>query len=111
MSQADVVQALSSPNIVTKDDSGAETWIYDKIATEASCSHSKQAAGGSFGAGLGALGITGQTLLGGIVGESYAKSGESGAGASATTQKTLTVVIKFNESGRVKNLSYHVSKF
>ena len=111
MSQADVAQALGSPNIVTKDNSGAETWIYDKIATEASYSNSKQAASGSAGAGLGALGVMGQTLLGGIVGGSYTKSGESEAGANATTQKTLTVVIKFNESGQVKNLSYHVSKF
>src|SRR5437763_709289 len=34
MSQASVAEALGSPNIVTRDDDGMETWIYDKIATE-----------------------------------------------------------------------------
>src|SRR3990170_7897662 len=54
MSQADVAEALGSPNIVTKDSVGDETWIYDKIATEASYSRSGQqekfgAAGGGGG--------------------------------------------------------------
>src|SRR3972149_7131815 len=54
MSQADVAEALGSPNIVTKDSLGDETWIYDKIATEASYSRSGQqekfgAAGGGGG--------------------------------------------------------------
>ena len=40
MSQADVAQALGSPNIVTKDSEEKQTWIYDKIATEASYSTS-----------------------------------------------------------------------
>ncbi|MEI6127326.1 MAG: hypothetical protein WCQ99_12320, partial [Pseudomonadota bacterium] len=35
MSQATVAEALGSPNIVTRDEDGQETWIYDKIATEA----------------------------------------------------------------------------
>ena len=34
MSQADVAAALGSPNLVTKDKKGIETWIYDKISTE-----------------------------------------------------------------------------
>lgn len=38
MSGAQVAEALGSPNIVTKDDGGDETWVYDKIATEASYS-------------------------------------------------------------------------
>src|SRR3989304_8151099 len=60
MSQADVAEALGSPNIVTKDSVGDETWIYDKIATEASYSRSGQqekfgAAGGG-GGGRGGRG-------------------------------------------------------
>ena len=35
-----VATALGSPNIVTRDAEGRETWIYDKIATEASYSNS-----------------------------------------------------------------------
>jgi hypothetical protein len=34
-SSADVISALSSPNIVTSNDDGTETWVYDKIMTEA----------------------------------------------------------------------------
>ena len=32
---ADVIGALGSPNIVTTNKDGTETWVYDKITTEA----------------------------------------------------------------------------
>jgi len=101
MSQADVAQALGSPNIVSKDSQGNQTWIYDKIATEVSYSK------GSSGLTAGAAGIVDSwsMILGGRAG--YSKS----AGASSQTQKTLTVVIKFDENNLVKTLSYHSSKF
>lgn len=98
MSQADVAIALGSPNIVSKDSEGSDTWIYDKIATEVS--FSKDSGGILGGGGLGSWGI----IFGGAA---YSKS----AGASAQTQKTLTVVIKFDEKQSVKTLSYHSSKF
>jgi outer membrane protein assembly factor BamE (lipoprotein component of BamABCDE complex) len=87
MPQSDVAVALGSPNIVTREDSGTETWIYDKIATEASYSSDS---GGVF------------LLL-----INFNKE----AGASATTQKTLTVVVKFDSAGRVANFTYHSTKF
>lgn len=85
--QEDVVLALGSPNIVTRDASGNDTWVYDKIATEASYSRSA-----SYGTIL---------VLGG---------GQS-AGATATSQKTLTVVIKFGPDQRVQTFTYHASRF
>ena len=103
MSQADVVTALGSPNLVTKDSEGRETWVYDKIATEASYSRSS----GGIGGGVGGGGIAGTTLLLGGVGGGYSKE----TGASSTTQRTLTVVIKFNDKNLVDTLSYHASKF
>ncbi len=103
MSQADVATALGSPNIVTRDSEGKETWIYDKIATEAS--YSRDSAGLRGGAGAG--GLAGPTLILGLFGGSYSKE----AGAAATTQKTLTVIIKFDKSNKVELLSYHASKF
>lgn len=103
MSQADVAVALGSPNIVTNDGSGKETWIYDKIATEASYSTSS----GGVSGGMGAGGIAGSALILGGVGGGYSKS----AGASSTTQKTLTVVIKFDDRKNVESFSYHASKF
>lgn len=87
MSQADVATALGSPNIVTKDSGDNETWIYDKIASQASYSHTK---------GYGTL-----ILLG----------FESSAGTMTTSQKTLTVVIKFNQKHTVETVSYNASKF
>ena len=87
MSQSDVATALGSPNIVTRDSSDKETWIYDKMATEASYSKSH---------GYGTILILG-----------FSRD----AGAVSTTQKTLTVVIKFNAKSLVESFSYHASKF
>lgn len=103
MSQAEVAQTLGSPNIVTTDENERETWIYDKIASEAS--YSRSSGGVSGGAAGGAIG--GLSLILGGVGGSYSQS----AGASSSTQKTLTVVIKFNKKKKVVSLSYHTSKF
>jgi len=103
MSQADVATSLGSPNIVTKDIEGKETWIYDKIASEASYSTDSGGIGGAAGAG----GIAGSALILGGVGGSYGRS----AGASSSTQKTLTVVIKFDKSSNVESFTYHTSKF
>ena len=33
-SNSDVIEALSSPNIVTTNNDGTETWVYDKVLTE-----------------------------------------------------------------------------
>ena len=87
MSQADVASALGSPNIVTKDQEGSETWIYDKIASEVSYSHD-----------FGGVWL----ILGG-----YQKQ----AGARSSAQKTLTVVVKFDEQSLVNKVSYNSSKF
>ena len=103
MSQAEVVEVLGAPNIVTRDSEGKETWIYDKIATEAY--YSKDS--GGIGGGVGGGGVAGTTLILGILGGSYSKE----AGAVSTTQKTLTVIIKFDKNNKVESFSYHASKF
>lgn len=90
MSQDQVATILGSPNIVTRDSSGKETWIYDKIATEAS--YSKDS--GGTGLILNLIGV-------------YSRE----AGAFSTTQKTLTIIIKFNKDRLVESFSYHASKF
>jgi len=87
LSGADVVGALGSPNIVTRDAAGHETWVYDKIATEASYSNSD---------------VYGTVLVLGA---------GSASGATATSQRTLTVVIKFGADERVESFSYHASSF
>ena len=103
MSGADVAAALGSPNIVTRDNQGRESWIYDKIATEASYSDSS----GNVSGGLRATGVAGDTLLLGNVGAGASRA----KGASATTQRTLTVIIRFDPNGLVETFTYHSSRF
>jgi outer membrane protein assembly factor BamE (lipoprotein component of BamABCDE complex) len=103
MSKGDVAKALGSPNIVDRDRGGLETWIYDKIASEASYSRSSGATLGGVGAG----GTPGASLLLGLGLGGYSAD----AGAQASTQKTLTVIIKFGDDGKVSNFSYHTTKF
>lgn len=103
MPQADVATALGSPNIVSKDSEGKESWIYDKIATQVTYARDTRGvqggAGGITGIGTWLLGMTG--------GAQYSKT----TGGVTQTQKTLTIVIKFDENSLVENLSYHTSKF
>ena len=105
MSGAEVAQVLGSPNIVTTDEARREVWVYDKISTTSV--HSSSRGGVSaliFGAG--GLGLT-NGLIGGAGSANYA----SADGATNTSQKTLTVIIKFNEQGTVRDFAYHTSRF
>ncbi|MCB2054879.1 MAG: hypothetical protein KDE35_11640 [Geminicoccaceae bacterium] len=114
MAQADVATALGSPNIVTTDADGAETWIYDKIATETSRSESTsgQAASSSGGVLAGGFMNTLGAIVGiGGIGGSTASSSSDRTGASAQTQRTLTVVIKFDRGRKVKSVTSQASSF
>jgi outer membrane protein assembly factor BamE (lipoprotein component of BamABCDE complex) len=99
MSGAEVATALGSPNIVSTDEERREVWIYDKIATDVSYSTSN--------GGITALVLGGGGSVGGGVGGSAGRS----AGAASTSQRTLTVVIKFDEQKRVRDFAYHTSSF
>ncbi len=103
MSQTEVVEALGSPNIVTGDGNGRESWVYDKIATEASYSRSSSNVAGAGGAG----GMPGEVLFLGVLTGAFSAD----AGATSTTEKTLTVIIKFDSRKRVSAFSYHATKF
>jgi hypothetical protein len=103
MTKSAVAQVLGAPNIVSKDLKGLESWIYDKVASETSYSNSSNAIGG----GAAALTGVGSVLLGGI----GSISNERNTGAVATSQRTLTVVITFNNAGLVDNSTYHSTTF
>lgn len=95
MSSADVIAVMGSPNIISTDDQRREVWVYDKFSTQASYSRSSAGISGLiFGA------------IGGAVGGVNAEGG-----SSAKTQRTLTVVIKFDENRKVRDLAYHTSSF
>ena len=103
MSSADVVSVLGAPNMVTTDDARRETWVYDKVATEQAYSTSQ----GGFGGLLGGL-------VGGAAGGLFGGAGgnvERGSGASATSQRTVTIIIKFDENGKVRDYNYRQSSF
>ena len=99
MSGADVAQALGSPNIVTTDEERREVWVYDKFATEAAYSTSS--------GGISALLVGIGSSVGGGVRTGVTQT----AGASSTSQRTLTVVIKFDADHRVRDFAYHTSSF
>ena len=87
MSSAQVIEILGSPNIVTTDENRLENWVYDKIATDVVYSNE------SGGAWL-------------IIGSVHPNSG-----ASSTSQRTLTIVIKFDADKKVRDFAYHSSSF
>ena len=109
MSQADVAAALGSPNIVSKDSEGNESWIYDKIATQVSYARDTGGVAGGVG-GVGSAGVPVVGWLLGLAGGGSAQYSKS-TGTATQTQKALTVVIKFDEKSLVKTLSYHTSKY
>lgn len=100
MSGAEVATVLGSPNIVSTDEERREVWIYDKIATDYAYSESKAG-------GIGALilGTGGSTGAGGV--GLYSTN----AGATTSSQRTLTVIIKFDEDSAVRDFAYHTSRF
>lgn len=87
MPSAQVVEVLGAPNIVSTDEKRREVWVYDKIATEVSYSNNEG------GATLLLLGIGGST------------------GAASKSQRTLTVIVKFDEDGKIRDFAYHTSRF
>ncbi len=99
MSGAEVATVLGSPNIVTTDEERREVWIYDKISTEVAYSTSS---GGISALIFGGGGSVAGGATGGV---------NQGTGASSRTQKTLTVIIKFDDQKRVRDFAYHASQF
>lgn len=99
MSGAEVAAVLGSPNIVSTDEERREVWIYDKIATD----HAYSSSSGGVNALVLAIGGGGGAGVTGGFGAS--------SGASSTTQRTLTVIIKFDGNGAVRDFAYHTSRF
>lgn len=95
MSGAEVVSVLGTPNIVSTDEERREVWVYDRVSTTTVHSESR---GGVLALVFGGSG----GALGGVGGE---------AGARSTTQRTLTVIIKFDKDSRVRDFAYHASQF
>ncbi len=87
MSSSDVIEILGSPNIITTDSNRRETWVYDKISTQITSSNS------SLGTWLLVFGASGSKT------------------PSTSSQRTLTIIIKFDEKGLIRDFSYRTSSF
>jgi len=83
MSSTEVVEVLGSPNMITTDDQRRETWVYDRISTNVSSSQS------------------GVWLL--IV--------STGSASRTSNQRTLTIIVKFDENSKVRDFAYRTSAF
>lgn len=95
MDASEVAAVLGSPNIVSTSENRRETWIYDKISSDVTYSRSSGTIVGI---------IFGASAVGG-------GSGSIGSGSTSTSQRTLTVIIKFDDYQRVRDFSYHTSRF
>lgn len=83
MTSAQVVEVLGAPNMVTTDDKRRETWVYDRVSSNVSKSSA------------------GVWLL---------FAGADSARASSN-QRTLTIIVKFDENNRVRDFAYRTSTF
>jgi len=87
MPASQVAELLGSPNIVTTDDKRREVWIYDKVSTDR-----VDAASSSYA-----------TLI--ILGT---RSSDS---SSSQRQRTLTIIIKYDEEKKVRDFAYNSTQF
>ena len=99
MSGSEVLSSLGSPNIVSTDENRHEVWVYDRVGTEYVHSESESGLISLIGAASG-------SAAGGIL-PGYNQK----AGASRRSQRTLTIIVRFDDEGQVKDYSYHASRF
>ena len=103
MSNAEVVEVLGSPNMVTTDEKRREVWVYDKIATD----HAYSTSSG----GISALILGGSAGGSGAVGGGIGSGLSQNSGAASTSQRTLTIIIKYDEQNKVRDFAYRQSSF
>jgi outer membrane protein assembly factor BamE (lipoprotein component of BamABCDE complex) len=87
LSGSEVATILGSPNIVSTDEKRREVWIYDKVSSN------RVDTANTVGGGLIIVGAVGKQRK------------------STTTQKTLTIIIKFDEEKKVRDFAYNYTQF
>lgn len=110
MAQDEVAVALGSPNIVTQDANGKETWIYDKISSSITDRNKNESyVENAMDARYFWHGVLTLATLGLI--NKDVKPELKDVSQVVSTQKTLTIVIKFDSTNKVESYTYHMSKF
>jgi len=99
MPGSEVIASIGSPNVITTNENRNEVWVYDKLATDVVHSESS---GGVWGIIFGPIGSAGSAAFG---------SARQSSGATSTSQRTLTIVIRFDAEHRVSDFAYHSSRF
>lgn len=94
MSGAEVAEVLGSPNIVSTDEDRNEVWIYDKIASQSVQTDT-----------IGSTAVLRFLDSWGPIAATARSRTES------SSQRTLTVIIKFDEDKKVRDFAYHTSRF
>ena len=87
MSSAAVIETLGTPNMVTTDDERRETWVYDRVSTNIQSSSSQN----------------GVWLLLFAAGNKNQKV--------TSSQRTLTIIVKFDKNNKVRDFAYRTSAF
>lgn len=95
MPSSEVAAILGAPNIISTDAERREVWIWDKISTDVAYSRSS--------------GVIAGLIVGGDGGG--AGAGTRSAGAASSSQRTLTIIVKFDDAGLVRDFSYRTSSF
>ena len=89
--QTEIIKVLGAPNIISRDKQGNETWTYDRISREA---QSNSRSGAGFGALFG-----------------WVFAGGSNSTSSSTSNKSLTVIITFDDNKIVIDYAYQSLEF
>ena len=101
--QADLLQLFGGPNISTTDNDGLETWVYERSVTQTDVSSRSQ--NWQAAAGLG-------VFFGNATANVRAEGGQNAAALStASSFRSLTVIVKFNSNKTVKDYSVRSSQF
>jgi outer membrane protein assembly factor BamE (lipoprotein component of BamABCDE complex) len=87
MDAASVAAILGSPNIVTTDAERRQVWVYDKVSSDRVDSSRSDHA----------------TLI--LIGT------RSKGSSSSTRQRTLTIIIKYDEKNFVRDFAYNYTQF
>jgi outer membrane protein assembly factor BamE (lipoprotein component of BamABCDE complex) len=108
--QDEVAIALGSPNIVTQDENGKETWIYDKMSSSITDRDKMESSIENATAIRNSWHALGTFLTLGLINKDV-KPELKDVSQVVSSQKTLTIVIKFDKTNKVESFTYHMSKF